>query len=312
MLTRRHLRIKALHAFFAYTQAESQDLAKAMEELRESIDGIYELYLFELKIFWHFKIFLEGRLEIEKTKHHPNPTLIENLESLMSIDFIDAMVHDDALVHQWEQRKVHWTENEDVLKGLFFEFWNADGKTGWLIETDQPSGEECITFFKRFYRDWVANQERLHQLYEDMSMHWSDDLDAAQMMVVQTMDNAKKGRTVLVQLFKNDEDAAFAPDLFLQTVQRSADWREKMANMASSWDFERMSPVDRCLVQLALTELVTEKEVPVKVTINEAIELAKQYGSEKSPAFINGLLDAIAKEFIASGDIKKVGRGLLN
>lgn len=311
MLTRRHLRIKALHAFFAYTQADSQDLAKALEELRSNIDGIYELYLYELKIFWHFKLFLEGRLEIEKNKHHPNPAIISNLESLMSIDFVDAMVHDDALVHQWEQRQVNWSDNEDVLKGLFFEYWNTEGKTGWLIEAENPNPQECIVFFKQFYRDWIANQERLHQLYEDMSMHWSDDLDAAQMMVVQTMDNAKKGRTVLVQLFKNDEDAAFAPDLFLQTVKRSSEWKEKMAELASSWDYDRMSPVDRSLVQLALTELVTEKEVPVKVTINEAIELAKQYGSDKSPAFINGLLDAIAKKLIADGVIKKIGRGLL-
>jgi N utilization substance protein B len=142
-------------------------------------------------------------------------------------------------------------------------------------------------------------------------MHWSDDLDAAQMMVVQTMQNARKNKPLLVPLIKNQEDFDFAKELFLHTLRHSAEWQQQMAKKAKQWDYERMAPVDRSIVQMALSEVIAFPQIPVKVTIDEAIELAKQYGSPKAAAFVNGILDALVADLKSEGRIQKLGRGLI-
>ena len=168
-----------------------------------------------------------------------------------------------------------------------------------------------MTFIKRFYRDYIANNEVLHDVYEDMHMDWADDLDAAQMMTVKSLENAKKGKTILVDLYKNQADKTFVSNLLMKTIQLEPEWKTLIEKKSTSWKYNRLTPVDRCLIELALTELVMAEDVPVKVTINEAIELAKQYGSENSPGFINGLLDALAKDLQSQGKILKTGRGLI-
>ena len=157
----------------------------------------------------------------------------------------------------------------------------------------------------------MANNESIHAHYEAVSMHWADDLDAAQMMAVQTLQNAKRSKPLLVRLFKDESDAQFGASLFLKAVNAHEEWMDRIRGKADKWDYERLAPVERCILEMTLTEVVHFPEVPTKVSMNEAIELAKQYGSEKSPGFINGLLDAMLIDLKAEGRIQKLGRGLI-
>jgi N utilization substance protein B len=311
MLTRRHIRIKVMQALFGFYQGESEDSSRSLKALNESISSIYILYLFELRMFWQFHRFLEERLEIEKNKQFPIAARITRIEALLNMPFMQALVNDTGVVAAWEQHKIFWGDRVDLLRTAFFEFWNAEIQSGWMDQTDGIEEQEAVVWLKRFYREAMANNENIHSHYEEISMHWADDLDAAQMMAVQTLQNAKRGQSLLVKLFKDASDEAFGPALFLKSVRQHPDWVKRIETKANQWEYDRLAPVERCLLDMALTEMVDFQEVPVKVSINEAIELAKQYGSEKSPSFINGLLDALAAELKTEGRIQKVGRGLI-
>lgn len=311
MLTRRHLRIKTMQALYAYTQSDLRDAQLGLRRLEDSINGIYELYLFELRIFWHFKHFMEERLEIERAKQFPNRLREAQLDHFLNMPFLAQLTADDEVTKAWEQHRTHWGESADVLRTMFFAYWAEWGETLFWNSPELQTPEAQIAHIRQFYRDYLANNEELHQHYESLSMHWSDDLDAAQMMAVQTLQNARKNRPVLVSLYRDADDAQFAKELFLHTLRHLAEWQDRMAGKAKQWDFDRMAPVDRTMVQMALSEILAFPEIPVKVSIDEAIEISKQYGSPKAASFVNGLLDALVTDLKADGRIQKLGRGLI-
>lgn len=311
MLTRRHLRIKTMQALYAYVQSDLDDAQLGLRRLEDSIKAINDLYLYELRIFWHFRHFIEERLEIEQGKQFPNRLREAQLTHFLGLPFFSQLVADDAITKSWEQNRIHWGESVDVLRRIFFAYWAEWGETLiWNSPELQPQ-EVQISHLRQFYRDFLANNDDLQQHYESLNMHWSDDLDAAQMMVVQTMQNARKNRPLLVPLIKNEEDFDFAKELFLHTLRHAEEWQERMAKKAKQWDYERMAPVDRSIVQMALSEVMAFPQIPVKVSIDEAIELAKQYGSPKAAAFVNGILDAVVGDLKADGRVQKLGRGLI-
>lgn len=311
MLTRRHLRIKTMQALYAYAQSDLSDAQLGLRRLEDSIKGIYELYLYELRIFWHFTQFMEERLEIERAKQFPNRLREAQLAHFLTLPFVAQLTSDDEVTKAWEQNRILWGESADVLRTIFFAYWAEWGETLYWNSPELQTEEAQIAHVRQFYRDYLANNTELHQHYESLSMHWSDDLDAAQMMAVQTLQNARKNRPVLVSLYRDKGDADFAKELYLHTLRHQAEWQERMAGKAKQWDFDRMAPVDRTLVQMALSEMLAFPEIPLKVTIDEAIEISKQYGSPKAAAFVNGLLDALATELKAEGRIQKLGRGLI-
>ena len=311
MLTRRHIRIKVMQALFAYYQGESLDRNRSLNGLNDSINAIYVLYLYELRMFWQFHRFLEERLEIETQKQFPLQPRIDRIKQLLDLPFMDALVQDEWVIAAWEQHRIFWGETVDVLRNAFFIFWSTELESGWVDSSEELSDQDGVLWFKRFYREAIANNESIHSHYEDVSMHWADDLDAAQMMAVQTLQNAKRGKPLLVNLFKDASDEAFGPTLFLKCMNAHDEFMDRIIGKADKWDYERLAPVERCLMEIALTEIVQFPEVPIKVSINEAIELAKQYSSEKSPGFINGLIDAIVGDLKKEGRIQKIGRGLI-
>lgn len=311
MLTRRHLRIKTMQALYAYVQSDLNDAQLGLRRLEDSVKAIHDLYLFELRIFWHFKHFLAERLEIEQAKQFPNRLREAQLQHILELPFLVQLVEDDEITKSWEQHRIHWGESVDVLRKIFFAYWAELGETTIWNSPELQSEEVQIAHLRQFYRDFLANNDDLHQHYEAISMHWSDDLDAAQMMAVQTMQNARKGRTLMVPLVKNAEDGEFAKELFVHTLRHKEEWQQRMAKKAKQWDFERMAPVDRTIVQMALSEIVAFPQIPTKVSIDEAIELAKQYGSPKAASFVNGILDAVLADLKAEGRIQKIGRGLV-
>ncbi len=311
MLTRRHLRIKTMQALYAYVQSDLSDPELGVRQLEKSIGEIHHLYLYELRIFWHFRHFMEERLELEPNKQFANSARQAQLKHFLNLPFLTQITSDDAIIKAWEQHGIHWGDSVEVLRSLFFKYWTQWSDTPFWTSSELQTAEAQISHMRLFYRDFLANEELLHQLYEALNIHWSDDLDAAQMMAVQTMQNARKNQSVMVSLYRDKKDSEFARDLYLHTLRHAQEWQDRMVSKAKQWDFDRMAPVDRTIVQMALSEIVAFAEIPIKVSIDEAIEVAKQYGSPKAGSFVNGLLDALVEDLKAEGRIQKLGRGLI-
>mgnify|MGYP001166673851 CR=1 FL=1 len=312
MLTRRHIRIKVMQALFSFYQGDQKNSNVALKALDESIQNIYNLYLYELKIFWHFHAFLRERLEIEKIKKIPNRTRQSRIDSLLNMPFMHALVSDKEVLKAWDKNRIDWDDDVDMIRGAFFSFWSKEANSDWFLSESILNDQEGVTWFKKFYSDAIANNLSIQSYYEDLNIHWSDDIDAAQMMAVQTLQNAKTGKPLLVNLFKDKKDKIFAQMLFTKCLDSHLILMERVRSKSEKWDYERLAPLDRCIIEQSLVEVMNAQEVPVKVTINEAIELAKQYSTEKSPGFINGLLDSLISDIIKEGKVKKVGRGLID
>jgi len=312
MLTRRHIRIKVMQALFSFYQGDQKNSKAALKALDESIQNIYNLYLYELKIFWHFHSFLKERLQIEKIKKIPNIIRQARIDSLLHMPFMQALVLDKEVLRAWDKYQINWDDDLDMIRGAFFSFWSKEAHSDWFLSDSIANEQESVIWFKKFYSDAIANNLSIQSYYEDLNIHWSDDIDAAQMMAVQTLQNAKTGKPLLVKLFKDKEDKIFAQMLFTKCLESHSNLMERVRSKSEKWDYERLAPLDRCIIEQSLVEVINAQEVPVKVTINEAIELAKQYSTEKSPGFINGLLDSLIGDMIKEGKVKKVGRGLID
>ncbi len=307
MLTRHHIRIKVLQSLYAFSQNGSTDGKKALKDLKQSLDNIYRLYLLDLYILRLLVSFLEERLEIERSKQLPQHGLILVLEKAIQDKFLRRLAEDAELIATLEKYRVHFGDAKDFIRSILFAYWNSDlAQLHFTAESPLPAG-----WVKQFYAAHVAYNTELHALYENMELHWADDLDSAQMMVVKTMKNINQDKPLLVSLYKDIEDASFGGELLVKTLKERPEWEKAMAEKAKNWDIERMAVIDRLLVEMALTELVSFPEVPAKVTINECIDLAKEYSTPKSSAFVNGLIDSIQMDLQKAGRIHKWGKGLL-
>ena len=341
MLTRRHIRIKVLHALYGFEQRSDKDMAKSLKDLRNDLDSIYDLYLYELKGLLQFLYAAQDRIDTNKKKHLPTKEDLQPNTRFVDNKVLNLFDQNPSLLNWFESRNIKWGEHRDKFKKLFKELMLSEEYMRYMSSPESlPQDKKILKFI---YGRFMAYNEDFHSLYEEMNMNWADDLDAAQMMVVKTLkvlmevdgnvvskvnfssdevnkiEKARKlpgdfntaEQKVTVELFKDRSDKEFGPQLFNKTVNHMDEFGKIIADKTANWETDRIALIDITLMKMALTELVEFPEIPVKVTLNEYIELSKMYSTPKSSQFINGVLDKLTAEFRKSGKIKKLGRGLL-
>lgn len=313
MLSRRHIRIKVLQSLYSWEQQERRDIVQAEKQLLQSLDRIQELYLLELRLILEVKRMAEDYIELARNKRLPteadlNPNLkfVNNRFFL----FLEENVEFNRMV---ETRKISWAEEKELIRKIYLELKESNLYKEYM-ESPEDSAEEDRRFIKKFYLQFIASREFLHQWYEDQSIYWADDLDAAQMMVMKTVKrfNAESGpASPLIPLYKDAEDRDFGPALLRKCLAHREELEKLVIGKARNWDAERIAQLDLLLMIMALCEFIYFESVPVKVTMNEYIELSKDYSTPRSSVFINGILDKSLEVLKAEDRIKKVGRGLL-
>ena len=162
--------------------------------------------------------------------------------------------------------------------------------------------------------EFIAPNEDVHTYLEEKSIFWLDDFEVGNLSVIKTIKSFKENSDQyarLLPLFKNEEDKIFAFDLLKRTILNSLEYNKYIVETASNWDEERISDMDKMLMKMAICELLNFETIPVKVTLNEYIELSKDYSSNKSKIFINGVIDKLIIRFKKEGVLKKLGRGLV-
>ncbi|SFT49475.1 NusB antitermination factor [Lishizhenia tianjinensis] len=315
MLNRRHLRIKVLQSLYAYYQSDKESVIRAEKEMMEAIDRIYDLYLYFLLGFAELKNVAEHRIEENKKKIlpkeedlNPNMKFVENK--------VIAMLEDNyMLIQASEERTVNWvgdTEREIFRKMFlhiresetFFEFMN-NGNTGF---------EEDKNFLIALFKTEIANFDHLYSFFEEKSIHWLDDIDLAATMVIKTLKGfEEEGANDIMPLYKDPIDEKdFVRTLLKKTIKREEENLKLIDELTSNWELDRIARMDVLLMEMAITELQEFNNIPVKVTLNEYIEISKFYSTPKSNVFINGVLDKAIARLEADGQINKIGRGLMN
>lgn len=302
-----------MQILYSYYKSESNTLQSASKELRHSIAKSYEQYLLFLQI--PLEVTQYAREVIEKGKNkrlpseedlNPNCRFIEN-------EFV-AQLNDNAMLQRkLSEVPVSWAMQKEFIPKLYRMIVESE------IYAEYMSAEVCDfdsdkQIWARIFKLLISRCEDLGDLLEDMSIYWNDDAELVLGMVQKTIKAFAKENGAdqqIMNLFKDLEDEEFASRLLNRTVMEEAEYRDRIVKKTQHWEADRIAFIDRLLMQIALAEVVSFPSIPVKVSMNEYLEIAKNYSTTKSSVFINGVLDSIIKDLKKEGKINKAGRGLM-
>ena len=310
MLNRRHLRIRVLQALYAWHQSPERDLVKAEKAFLKSLKEVKELYVFLLLYLVEIRDYAANFIEESKIKKlptkedlNPNTKFIENL-------FLNELKNDTTLLSLAAEFKFSYASDFEMVKNFFLSLKKTHEYKEYMSIEDQDFCSDK-NFISKIFGKFLIEQNHFQHLLHEKNIHWDDDLPFISSMVVKTIKHSEKGKIDLMPLFKNKEDEKFCLDLFRKTIIHSDTFTELISSKTSNWEIERVAHIDLLLMQMALTEILKMPTVPVKVAMNEYIDIAKYYSTPKSKNFVNGILDSLLLEFKKEGTIKKTGRGLI-
>ena len=312
MVSRRLLRVKVLHMCYAYLKTSEKTLNQAEKELFFSIDKSYDLYHLLILLMFDVVQFAENRIELAKNKRIPSHEDLNPNTKFIDNRLIKRLKENEELNRYVKNQKLSWDNNPELIKKLYMEIRNSD-----IYEKYMNSGVNGFNEDKKFitevYTKIIFNYEELYKTLEEHSIYWNDDIEFIMGMVIKTFRSfkASKESGELMPLFKNDEDLDFVKRLFRKSVLNHKEYEDLISKFIKNWDVERIAFMDIVVMSIAISEIVEFSDIPVKVSLDEYIEIAKDYSTQKSNVFINGILDKIVSHLKEEGKINKAGRGLI-
>lgn len=314
MLTRRHIRTKVLQSVYAFDQSEHRDLDKQEKFLHYSIDQMQDLYIIMLQLLVEVKNHASNYLTKSQQKF-----LATAVEKNPSRNFIDNSLlmlisTNGELKEMLANKKLnYWETDNEYVSILFNELKEKEWYQNYL-DLKNPSPKEDRELVVQFYKQVLAPNEKLYEYLEDKRLTWLDDFPIVNTAMVKMLNKLKPGNVsdiLLPKLYKNEDDKEFVTTLFRKVVLNDEKIYKEIEGKTPNWDKERIADVDMIVLKMGIAEFLFFPSIPVRVTINEYLEVAKEYSTPKSSIFINGILDKLVKEYTADNKLNKIGRGLL-
>ena len=312
MVNRRHIRIKVMQSVYALLRSNSDDLPKEEKYLLFSINKIFELYVLQLLLLVEIKNMSLEHIEINKKKHlatvedkDPNMKFIRN-------PIIDAIEKSVEINDYAKSRKLNnWKENREYVSILWNHLKKSELYSNYLTSRE-TSDKEDKKFVMRLFEEIIAPNDKLYDYYDELNLGWADDLPLINTLVLKSIKQLKRESYISLREFEvNEDDKEFLIDLFRKTILHHTEYNEEINDKTPNWDTDRIADIDLILIKMAITEFLYFPSIPAKVSINEYIEIAKDYSTLKSSYFINGVLDKILRDYNKSKRLNKIGRGLL-
>ena len=299
MLTRRHLRVKVMQQLYANTMSQPFDLKVAQKQLQSSNEGFFELYLFLLNMFievqscGHSLHKLVKKQYLEANSYQLNPKFFSNLA-------IAKITSSETLKKYTNKLKItHWQNHDEYVRLIWDHIAASDAYAAYLAE-----GQSGFTSDKNalitLFTDVIAPYDRLHELIEEIKPSWVDDFPLVNTILRNTLihmhEDSDPKQLILTSVYKDDDDRRFAVELLESVVVHDEELAAQLVGRTPNWEKDRIAVLDMILLKLAISEFLYFPSIPFKVTINEYLEIAKEYATPKSSTFINGILDVISKE----------------
>jgi N utilization substance protein B len=313
MISRRIIRTKVLQILYAHVSSADKPISVSESELHFSIQKTYDLYHLLLSLPVELSDYAEKIIGIRKMKNLPTQEELNPNLRFVSNRLVNKLRINNDLSAYIQKNKVNWANSQELVKNIYQSMVESEVYKNYLSsEVDDFQNDR--RFFEDFYAEVLLKSEYVLNEFEEQSIYWNDDLDFVVSMVLKTLKKFREDSNInehLSSLYKDEEDKDFTVKLFRKTLSNSDENRKTIEAYTKNWDVERVATMDILIMELALTELMDFPSVPIKVTLNEYIELAKFYSTQRSSIFINGVLDRITKDFKDQGKIVKAGRGLL-
>lgn len=313
MISRRLLRIKALMALYAFNRREDGDLTQAETELMFSIGKTFDLYHYLLLLVLDVADIAGEKIDQALQKKMPTPDDLNPRRRFVDNQVIAQLRKNHDFKSYISSKKLSWVNNSHIPRLLYNKLIAWDVYEEYM-KSDTHNYQSDKKFIIRLITGLFAESEDLQTNLEEQSIFWNDDMEYISAMVEKTLKKFKADsgdNTPLMPLFKNDEDEEFVKILFRKVILNQKKCSDLIDKNTTNWEVERIALMDILVMQLAITEVLEFPEIPVKVTLNEYIEIAKYYCTSKSSTFVNGILDNIVKEIREEGLFNKFGRGLV-
>ncbi|MDR0660873.1 MAG: transcription antitermination protein NusB [Prevotellaceae bacterium] len=314
MVSRRLLRIKVLKSFFSYLKSESTSPTNVEKEVAFSIQKTYDLYHYLLLLLLEIADFAQQRIDLNKQKFlateeekNPNTKFVDN-------KVITLLRENEALKKYVQRSKLSWINSPELIKQIYNQLVASEYYKQYMSEPSRTFDQD-----KRLIIDIILNEledcQELYDILEEQSIFWVDDVEFALSMIVKTIRLFKANQpkyTELLPLYKNDDDQSFAIRLLRRAMNEHKNYIPLIEQYTKNWEVERIAFMDSVLLELAIAESIEFPNIPIKVTIDEYIELSKYFSTLNSATFINGMLDKIIQHLIKESKVVKSGRGLVS
>ncbi|MFN0031811.1 MAG: transcription antitermination protein NusB [Flavobacteriales bacterium] len=313
MLNRRQIRIKVMQILFAYYSDENPDIVRYEKMMFESFDRFRDLYIALLTLLPEMQSKAIERIEAGLNKKLPTREDLHPNSKFVINTLLRILVNSKTIQKLEKEIQIHWKENDDLLKQIFKNLTETDDYKEYMASKERGF-EHDREYLLRFLRKHIVNFELMQEWLEELGIFWNDDLDLASSMVLRTLKTIKESDddVQIMPLWKVDDDEEiYARDLFRKSITLGEASETIIAANSPNWETERLALMDLVILKMALAEAQNFESIPLKVTMNEYLELANYYSTPKSNVFINGLLDNVFSKLKEDGKIKKIGRGLV-
>ncbi|ALU74537.1 transcription antitermination factor NusB [Tenacibaculum finnmarkense] len=312
MINRRHIRVKVMQSVYAMQQSHSDDILKEEKFLKDSIDKMYDLYVLNLQLLIQVQKLANKRIALSKKKIlatkeelNPNTKFIDNrvINKLNESSSLSAYVE----LHELN----YWELDSEYVRIILDELLNSELYKNYA-NTTGDSYHIDSAFVVSFFKEIIAPNEKLADYFEDKMISWVDDIPFVNTWIVKSLNKQKEQNPfILGSLYKDSEDKQFVSKLFQKTALNQHTYEDDIIEKTPNWEADRIADIDMIIIKMSITEFLHFPSIPSSVSINEYIEVAKDYSTNKSSYFINGVLDKLSKDYLASNKMVKIGRGLL-
>ncbi|GGG91589.1 N utilization substance protein B [Parapedobacter pyrenivorans] len=314
MLNRRHLRVKVLQTLYAYQLSEDKQVSIFEKALLKSVDQVYEMYIWALNLLDEVSDYVRIDAEERANKFLPSADDLSPNTRLHNNTFIELLRHNEKYKADVKRYKVAWSFDPEIVRLVFLQLKDTEAYAAYLNQDDRSIGAEK-EIAKYVFKKIILKAPAIEQVFEEKFINWQVDKEVLQAMVAKTFKNFTSedpSQNHLAELTPNwQEDRQFIIDLLTHSIRFADEYQQLVATKTKNWEADRIALLDNLLMRMAICELLNFPTIPVKVTINEYIEISKVFSTAKSNTFINGVLDKILNELQTEGRIRKHGRGLV-
>lgn len=298
MINRVLIRTKVLQMVYAYHQNNDNKPAKAEKELFVSLEKTYDLYLYLLLLISDISFYAEQRIEMAKSKYLPSYEEQNPNMRFVNNSFLAQIRANTSLKKGINRRKLSWAPYQTLIKKLYDQIQSAAFYTEYM-QLDGVNYEDDKELWRKIFRNIIHNNEYIEEVMEEQSIYWNDDLNIVLTFVLKTIKRFRQDQGAdqdLLPMYRDDSDPKFAADLLRAALTHAEEYHRIITGAVKNWELERLALMDLIILQVALAEIMEIDNIPLNVSFNEYIDLAKSYSTEKSGLFINGTLDHIVQE----------------
>ena len=307
MINRVLIRLKVIQVVYAYYKNSGKSIKAAEDEVFFSLSKSYDLYKFLLLLIVAVTRYAADRISFNMRKVRPTASDINPNLKFVNNRLAAQIEANEELIKFSEKSKLDWVNYSDFLRRLLDSIVESDIYKEYM-EPPTSSYEEDRELWRKLYKNFIFNNEDLDTLLEELSLYWNDDkaiVDTFVLKTIKRFDEEEGEMQKLLPEYKDDEDVEYAHKLIKATIQNADEYRKMMSESSKNWDMSRLAFMDVIIMQTALAEVTTFPQIPLSVTLNEYVEIAKYYSTPKSSSFINGLLDTITKKLKSENIINK-------